>query len=261
MRRDKNAPRLYELLGDNPPSQESIRRPRPVRADPRPPKSGESSPARTLRDLFAPGRTIQIPAGWAFFALAFLLLALILGYFAGYTKRGLEYRRQAERQAALDTPSNNQGVIRDPLADPDFRSGIATGSNPPAVGRDLTPPNSGGTRSGANDGSGAIILEAGDPDPREPGLNYMVVARLPPDFATKAARYLTARGVPALRLAPDNKNWCKVVALTGFDAEALRGQEAEKLRDRVLTIGRDFKSIERGGDDFSSMYPEKFTGP
>lgn len=250
MRRDKNAPRLYELLGDNPPSPESIRRPRPARTA-REPRTEESrTPARGFRDLFTPGRTIQVPAGWAFFAVAFLLTALILGYFAGYTKRGLDARRKAQRQAELTTPADSAGAIRDPLAAPPD-----AGSDPPTPrqGQDLTPPRAPASR--------AIIVELGDPDPREPGLNYLVVARLTPDFAARAAEYLTARGVPAARLAPDSKNWCKVVALTGFTAETLRSQEAEDLRAKILDIGHDFKTIEHGGDNFASMYAEKYTGP
>ncbi|MCA9283401.1 MAG: hypothetical protein KDA30_15345, partial [Phycisphaerales bacterium] len=90
--------------------------------------------------------------------------------------------------------------------------------------------------------------------------NYFIAARLPPENATQAAEYLTSRGVPAARLAPDRDNWCKVIALRGFDASSVRGPEAEKLADQIRAIGRDFKRNERGGDDFASTYPEKYTG-
>ncbi|MCA9305934.1 MAG: hypothetical protein KDA16_05350 [Phycisphaerales bacterium] len=249
MRRDKNAPRLYELLGESPPSQDRLRAPlvpRPVRVDL---PADDTAPKSRVSGN---GRTIQLPAGYAFFAIAFLLLALILGYFIGYAKRGREYTREQARLAAEQTPDNTL-PIRDPLADP---TGTEPRVNPPRQ----TPSNSNSGASNPPLQPRAIIIERGDPDPREPGLNYFIAARLPPENAIQAAEYLTSRGVPAARLAPDRDNWCKVIALRGFDASSIRGPEAEKLADQIRAIGRDFKRNERGGDDFASTYPEKYTG-
>ncbi len=106
-----------------------------------------------------------------------------------------------------------------------------------------------------------MLLSRGDPDPRVPGLNYYIAARLPPENAAQAAEYLASRGVPALRVLPDDDKMCKVVVLRGFDAASLKSEEAGRLREQVLSIGRDFKIIERGGDDFASMYAEKFKAP
>lgn len=254
MRRDKNAPRLYELLGqrDEGDSRERLPRPAPERSLPVRTDGDSDAPKSWL----TPGRTIRVPVGYVFLGVAVVVLSGMLGYFTGYAKHRGETRREQERQAALNSPDaegGGAGSIRDPL------NGASDGSLPdrPAV---QNPAPAGGTPSGAAGGSRALIIEAGDPDPRVPGLNYFVAARLPPENASQAAIYLTSRGIPSARLAPDADNWCKVVALRGFDASTVRGPDAEKLADQIRAIGRDFKRIERGGDDFASTYPEKYTG-
>ncbi len=250
MRRDKNAPRLYELLGqrDEGGSRERLPRPAPERSLPVRTDGDSDAPKSWL----TPGRTIRVPVGYVFLGVAVVVLSGMLGYFTGYAKHRGETRREQERQAALASPEN-PGAIRDPL------NAGADGSitDRPAV-QPSTP--TGGTPTGVAGGARALIIEAGDPDPRVPGLNYFVAARLPPENATQAAIYLTSRGIPAARLAPDRDNWCKVVALRGFDASTVRGPDAEQLADQIRAIGRDFKRIERGGDDFASTYPEKYTG-
>lgn len=132
MRRDKNAPALYELIRD-----------KPAAGKPMPPPSRVAPPAVTTRpaavkpppaprpvddterpaSILTPGRSVRIPLGY-FIPVAILLLVAVVGaYTVGYQRRDAEQKvvEQRESAQALDAV--------DPLASVPVNPQIL---NPPA---------------------------------------------------------------------------------------------------------------------------------
>jgi hypothetical protein len=105
MRRDKNAPALYELIRDKPAGRSPMRpvlpstaapalapkpapMPRPVDEDDRPPS------------IFSPGRSIRLPIGYLIFAGLFFAVVVVASYVVGYNRRDNEERQRAARESA-----------------------------------------------------------------------------------------------------------------------------------------------------------------
>jgi hypothetical protein len=103
-----------------------------------------------------------------------------------------------------------------------------------------------------------VKLNRGDPDPRIENLNYFVLASyLQPEEADKAVDFFAANGVAAMRLAPNNRGLCTLVALEGFPPGETRSDLAREYKASLLKLGREYKRNHRGGTDFSDLYLKK----
>lgn len=103
---------------------------------------------------------------------------------------------------------------------------------------------------------------ATQPDPRQVDMNYLIAATLPADEAQRAAQFLAGHGL-AVALAPVNNRSSRreVVVLSGITREQYRqGDLRLQIEERVKSIGREFASEHRGGDDFASCWWKKFSG-
>lgn len=159
MRRDKNAPALYELIRDKPAGRSPMRpaplpvspasppprmppAPRPVQEDDRPPS------------IFSPGRSIRLPVGYLMFAALFFAVVVVGAYVVGYNRRDNEERQRESRESAtaldavdplaVQPPSGRSSVVSPPqntLSPPtsrqppagtgERRTGQPTAQNPP----------------------------------------------------------------------------------------------------------------------------------
>jgi hypothetical protein len=204
-------------------------------------------------------RTVRIPIGYVIVAGGLALALAVVAYLIGYSRA--EANAESERRRVLQTELDMVDPLNAPsgtLANPQTTQNAPTGgaaptqttTRPPQAnqpGATQTPP------TGAQRQAGAL-----ERDPRVPGLNYWVIARLGPDEARRAAAYLQASGVDVAVVETNSDKFREVIASTGF--EGLSSPEAARLKSRILELGRLYRVQEKGPTDFSDMYARKFSG-
>ncbi|MGP1311030.1 MAG: hypothetical protein ACTS27_12610, partial [Phycisphaerales bacterium] len=182
-------------------------------------------------------------------------------YLIGYGRA--EAHAEAERartiQAQLDMvdPLNAPGEPAGSQAAP-----VTTATRPPTGGQQAAnrpaqqPQTGSGGGSATNQPRQPAVTTA---DPRVPGMNYWVVARLGPDEARRAGAFLMANGVDVAVLESNSERFREVIAATGFEGSGT-SPEAARLKARILELGRLYRVSEKGPTDFSDMYARKYSG-
>lgn len=245
----RRGPALYELIRDKPRVRVAVDGERPARDAAPPPLAPGPAPM-----LASAGRSIRVPVGYVFLAVAAGIALLFAGYFVGHSR--------ANAKALAERRAQSAALLDDSVADPltALGSRVSPGGSQPAVNPPkqattpaLSRPAGTQTRTGAGQASAAVGL-----DPRAPGLNYYICARLREEEAVRAAEFLSANGVAAAVTPADNPTLRLVVATRGFTREEMRGGEASALRSRISSLGRIYKEQHKGPTDFHDVYPEKY---
>lgn len=283
MRRNKNAPALYELMGAPRPGS-STPHVAPSHSAPAP-----IPPAMTGTDdgpgfKLGPGRAVSIPLGYLIAAGLVVFVLLVAAFATGYRRKESEIARDLERQAALQW----DGTL-DPLQNPQNPSGGSNGAQPAgsqpqpaqprprpeptkrppsqAVPAPQNPPQ--GAPTGVNrpqvappkPAQGMVVPVTGpENDPRQSGLNYLIAATLPPDEAEKAGQFLASEGLEIAIVTVDNRpslRW--VVVLQGLAAKDLAGPAARALERRLQELGREYRDVHRGPTVFNDPWWKKHT--
>ncbi|MGP1347719.1 MAG: hypothetical protein ACTS3F_13765 [Phycisphaerales bacterium] len=256
---------LYEMFDAGDPSSQSVpqtalRRghmperapeppPEPIIA-PRPVREGQGFP-------LAPGRSIRVPAGYLLFVAA-AVVALLIGAYALGHARG---ERAAETRLALDPSGTSGDAEQDNAIVEPLNANAGTPNRPQGT------PNAGGTTPNQRPArtpsgttpqrtpGGALIVTPSDLDPREPGLNYLIVALRGPDEAVRIAEFLTANAIAA-GVFPANRDSLRlVVALRGFSGEEVRNSnDFRRFRQNIRDLGREWAARNRGTQNFDDLY-------
>lgn len=256
----RKGPALYELLGSRP-----VNKPGGGRVDVDEPHHDpeEEDSAFGIK----PGRSIRVPMGYLFFAIAGVIALMVGGYMLGYSQRDrlAEQERMRYLTAGPGDPDDSNGQITDPLAG--NRSGTRSGD--PSGIRTVTPsggstpqPAPGGTsRPTAGTGSplpNVWFVRDGVSDPRERGRNYFILAtNYPWDEVEKAALFLGRNGVATVVYPSNRANRWNLSTREGFEGGAFRDAEAQALVNRIKSLGREYRSTERGATDFDDLYPAR----
>ncbi len=235
---------MYELIRDKPRVRVPVDGDRPAR-EPSAPVAGAGAP-----QIFSgAGRSIRVPMGYVFLAVAAGIALLFVGFFIGHSR--------ANSKALADRRAQSAALLEDSVADPlaELGSRVNPQANQPPVNSPVRPAGGGSptTQPDAGRASAAVGL-----DPRAPGLNYFICARLREPEAIRAAEFLSANGVAAAVTPADNPTLRLVVATRGFTREEMRGGEAAGLRARITSLGRIYKDQQKGPTNFHDVYPEKY---
>lgn len=239
----KSGPVLLELLKDNP----------------RPTVPGAGVPAAEPVSGAGmwnwAGRTIRVPAGYIFAAVAVFVAFGLLGYVIGYGR--------AERVAEADAVRRAQQAVpaHDPLDDAPLNLNL-TSPRPedPAVEPGLSPvvPETG--RADAASEAEEAAEPGGDRAPlRQAGLNYYVIVRDLPAEGDRLVAWLDGRGIPAMT-EPVGGGLVKVIVLEGFARGQASSAQALSYKEHLRELGRRWKREHRGSSDFSDLYLEKYSG-
>jgi hypothetical protein len=97
-------------------------------------------------------------------------------------------------------------------------------------------------------------------DPRQGGLNYFCLTRLPAtkrDELLKAVAFLKANGVDATIVSVNNGGSLKLVALKGF-AKPNSDPEAQQYKSQLQALGRKWKAQAKASSDWKDLFPEKY---
>lgn len=266
MARKRRGPTLLELIREPPPGG-SFR------------VSPGGAPSRSVAPSDPGGgpgwwqmgaRTVRLPVGYLFVAAGVALALTVVGYFIGYKRAEQDARAQRARegQALVDSsldPLNGGIGSGAPLAQ--TQSTPVTGAPAPGGTRQSQPQQqpAGQPPQQPRQPSGGQAPPATRPsdlerDPRVAGMNYLIIARLGPDEARKAAAYLQANGVDVAVIPTNSERFREVIATRGFAAGEVTGPERQRLESRIKELGRLYRLQERGPTDFSDMYPKRFSG-
>lgn len=253
----KNAPALYELIGGrsrvSPPGSH-------VPQEYEEEHGGaeieeEVYEEEPHRSILSPGRTVRMPVGYFFFALAIVIATAIGAYILGFQMRDAAYQRQEKRRAQLEAPV-------EPLDQPVNRSLLgpspvgASGSQPSRPGSPAKPPS---PEIGSGPGK-VVVVGAGTSDPREKGVNYAIVATLGKERATDLAAFLSERGVDVAVVPTNNARLFFVVTLKGFPSGTYRTEERENYEALLKALGKEWERLGGGRRDFGGLWWDKYDG-
>ena len=252
--RRKN-PALYELLGSRP-----INTPGPGRPPVEDTLEDEEDSAFGIK----PGKTIRIPVGYLFFAIAGVIALIFGGYMLGYSQRDRIAEQEKLRALTSEDPGGSGGgAIADPLNRTNGEQGTPGGSNGgnSSTGNPTPPADGGTTETPASTRSplaNVWFVRDGVRDPRETGRNYFILAtNYPWDEAERAALFLGRNDVAAVVYPNNRANRWDLSTRQGFEGGTFRDREAQDLVDRIKQIGAQFRSTERGATDFGDLYPAR----
>lgn len=255
MRRDKRAPALYELMRSRQKGGPFIS------------PGSTYTPAEAQPELddpvswLSPGRVVRVPVGYLIVAVLLVVALAISGYMVGYKQR----QREEDRQRSLDLRRQLDGVT-DPLAEP--RTAIPAGTSQIAGRPEPVTPRGG--QPGAAGPSGGLGQDSTRPgrvtivtdkasDPRQTGLNYLVIAQLSREESERAANFLSSKGLEIAVVPVDNRSstW-HVVVVRGFGSDEWYGPDGKRLERDVQALGREYRRDHRGPVDFSDAWWQKF---
>ncbi len=200
----------------------------------------------------SPGRTLRLPVGYVFLAVAFVIIVAFATYFIGFAS-GKTYEK-AEQQRILATfgPSVSDPTIDTPIV--------------PAV-EQTRPEAAVEPRPIPTTTAGRPTERPADPRPaatdrptRVVGLNYYIVATYPREDADRLITFLADNDILAQAVPVSSGNTAQVWVLRGFTGSELRSEEGRRFKNRLLRLGRHWKSDERGWDNLDTMWPEKYDG-
>jgi len=262
MQRKSAKPAMYELMkgqrlqGSGAPPV--FHRPTP---EPSMNHAANDAPTMSWLDWLRARRFVRMPAGYLSLGIAAVLLLLVFAYMFGYSR--------GEKGAV-----NEAGTIGEPgfeVNDP-LATGVPKLPGSPITNRSgsdggMSRPNPGATTSR----DAPIDTEAKLPvfdmsklgpvasDPRQKGANYYVLATTNPSGAERLAVFCREHGLAAFVVAARGKSSLRqVIVLPGFTSTTLPA--VRELRERILEVGRKWKTAERGSDDLSGCYADRFDG-
>jgi hypothetical protein len=234
MARKASQPALYELMRS---SRRERSRPAPQQAAPPSPEP-DPDPAGGPDPVTRRSKTTILWIGAASLAGA-AILAFSFGFLVRDRSRTADQDRQwlALHGSTLPVP--------DPEA-PD---------EPPRNVQPPTPSAAAGIETVLPPGYGPIAS-----DPREPGLNYFILAYTPRDNAVKLARFFRDQGVEAYAVKAKNASLYRVIAAPGYPRGDRGGEAVRALERRIAEAARKWKLEVNSRDDLA-YYPERFDGP
>lgn len=268
MSRRRNDPALFEIIHDQGISKGSIDsslgRRRPFGSRRAPTSAGSDQRGGAAGDEsggFAMGRIVRIPLGYVIVAVGVAVSLIVVAYGVGVGRgeRSISSVRDRTGLEIQDPTWNTDELgLGDETAPPPFTAGM----------RDRDDGDAGantGTRTSvspslAMDGDGPVTARYGRyQDTRIVGLNYIVIARLKPDEADRAADFLETHGIDVMVLPVNNPSLRILASRRGF-AGYLTDPDALRLRNELTRLGRIWEQQYGGSTDFSQHYGEKFTG-
>lgn len=248
-------------------SQEATASPRSLPADASRDASVDGDWLSQARQPFV----LRLPRGQAAAIVGAMLLLIVLAYGVGHT-RGVRIGEEAVRsqmgELSEAVPLLPEDAGRSGSGSPTLTVGSGTGTATISNGTRTTmaqasPEHGSGSAQFVSSGQaaeanqGASIRRA-SADPREPGLNYFVLAHYPIEDAARLKKFLEQQGVPCVILSTGRSDQYQVQALNGFLREELDSREFNVFREKLIRLGFIWKREHRGPTDLSGAYPQLF---
>ncbi|MEM1331097.1 MAG: hypothetical protein AAGG07_11095 [Planctomycetota bacterium] len=221
-----------------------------------------ASEHRTETETQAGARSeLRIPLSWAYIGGAGALLLFLLVWTTGYHLGARDRERELADRFGARTAG---GGIVEPLEVEELDRPLAEDTGRSAPARTQRPTASqGATPTGGRPGDALTPEGAASSDPREAGLNYLVLAQgLSFEEAQDAVRFLSEGGLRAVatpidrsRRGSNNPVRYRLLVAQGFEGGggkfAASKAERDRIRERAMQLGERWQR--QGG---SSSFPE-----
>lgn len=256
--RGKGAPALFELIREKsrqePATPPAAAPPEPLAEEPAPVVRPAGRPwwtASAPDDGSGLDRRVTLPVSALLLGVAAILIGLTIVWTTGYNLGWNRGEARAVKDLGADPGAGAE--VRDPLnADIPVNPGLlGSNSTVPAPARPVPAPSPGPTPTG---------------DPRQPGLNYYLLATLDRLEAQRCADFLGANGLPALTVAVDPKGpsgnnpprfevyVARGISRTEYSERSAARREVETTARR---LGERWKREFKSSTDFSDAYWKK----
>lgn len=178
---------------------------------------------------------LRLPRGVAALLMVGLLLLIVLAYWVGYM----------QGRGSSETSSGEATTMR--AKAPPLRSHLPNDRETQAIGgKDVTRQTLGMPRAQQT---------------REPGLNYLFLARYRKENAQGLARWMAAHGEQTVVVPSARHDLYQVIALRGFTSEQFAAGKFHEYEDHMRQLGRQWRASNGGeGDDLGSMYWKRYNG-
>jgi len=97
-------------------------------------------------------------------------------------------------------------------------------------------------------------------DPRQAGLQYIVIASVLESNADRLVQFCRERGLDAWVVPDQNGRLREITVLPGIPKSELKGTVASELKSRIRKVGAQWKAAGRGNSDFEDHYFKPFNG-
>ena len=229
----RSGPTLYEVMSKAPPSGQ----PRALSNRPDPRDTERPAASR----MMTPGRVLRLPIGFAWMIGGGLVLAIVLSYVVGYS-RGQQIADDDARRlsAGLAESMRESTRVEDPLVTPDVPTPLARVVDEVPVVPRVTPP----PRQTPQRATTSRI--------REPGKAYFVAETPLAVRAEEICTFIRGSGLDAMVVPTENTRFRQVIVLPGYDPGD--AETRDRLRQRIIEIGRRFEKQSRNNDNFDDTY-------
>lgn len=225
----RSGPTLYEVMSKSPP-------PGQRRAPSNRPEDRLNERPAASR-MMSPGRVVRLPIGFAWMIGGGLLLTIVLSYVVGYSRGQQISDADARRlSAGLEESMREATRVEDPLFTPTVPTPLARVVDEPLV----TPPPQ------------RTPQRASTRRSREPGKAYFVAETPLSVRAEEICTFIRASGLDALVVPTENTRFRQVIVLPGYDPGD--AETRDRLRQRIIEIGRRFEKQGRNNDNFDDTY-------
>ncbi|MBL9119834.1 MAG: hypothetical protein JNL80_07970 [Phycisphaerae bacterium] len=225
------------------------------------PPSIAPSPAASSQPI-GPGRFIKVPVGYAYVAIGVALAALVGVYMYGFSAGESAASKRFEERRIEELNAHGSLPAVDPMkagqTPPSLVDGGVNGGQdgaPQGDGNGGTGRNAGG--SGDQDPSGTDLGPPPGTDPRQPGLNYFILAgRLGTLEGDPMVRFCRKNGLDAHLVPDDNAKLRLLIVCPGFSARERQSPAVKALEAKIRAVGRKYESTGPGRRDFADLYPK-----
>lgn len=217
-----------------------------------------------------PGRFVKVPVGYAYVAIGVALAGLVCVYIYGFSAGEKTANARFEERRIEELNAHGALPAVDPLNAGKTPRSLAPEGGGRASGLDQSGlerggPSSDQSRTGesgtAATGDGDGGQDLGPPpgnDPRQPGLNYFILAsHLSALEGDPMVRFCRRNGLDAHLVPDDNAKLRLLVVCPGFGAGERRSPEVTALESKIRAVGRKYKATGPGRRDFGDLYPKK----
>jgi len=252
MAKKSRKPALYELLKSNRAGPERVTPP----DFPEEPSAFDDEDLEARPAWFTPGRTIHLPVGYIFAAVAVGVALVVGAYIVGYMRGETVGKMVTEEMFATgnnDRTPAGHGFANDPLAG----GGDVGDADQPGQPR----PNTNGSSTTRPPGARDQTAQWGpiQSDPRQPGRYYFRLIETREEGAKRLAAFCREHGLEAYMARANNASQWRVFVLPGFTpAERQAGADAA-LRSKIRRVGNMWK-VQGGATNLGDAYPVRYDG-
>jgi len=219
---------------------------------------------RQVGEASVVGGTVKLPISYLYIGLAAIALALILVWAVAFKLGG----NATERDLVQDRPRPMPTITTDPLNEPEPRTQALPPPDPiRTIEQELQDQPAQPVTTG-----GSILTAAGRvaADPREPGLNFLVIeSNMERGEAERIVAFLTSNGQPAIGVPmldqggqpTNNPHLYQIVLARGFPGRGFG--ESKPVRDSIVSevtrLGTTWQREFKGSTRFASPQWTKYT--